>query len=108
MPALKTKPTTKHDVALAEVERKAKRETILAYGAVTTIVILAAAIPVLAMQGLVEPLAGRKTSVNVDVVVSITVAISLMVNGFQFVKGRSQSNELKRLRSRLAELEADR
>lgn len=103
MPARKS--TTKHDVALAEVQRKASREAILARGMVFAVVVAAATLPINALQGIIEPLAGQTTVVNVNVVLGATVAISVVVNLFQFMKGSSQRRSLKRLRDRVTELE---
>jgi type IV secretory pathway TrbD component len=99
------KSPTKHDVALAEIARKARREAILFRGLVAVAVILALYLPISALQGIVEPLAGKTTKVDVNVVVSIAVALSLALNGFQYLKGRSRRNELKRQRDRIKTLE---
>lgn len=97
--------TNKHDVALAEVGRKADREAILARGFVIALGIAALSLPILALQEVVDPLAGETTKVDVNLVFSITVAVSLVLNGLQFLKGQSQRKELKRQRTRLDRLE---
>lgn len=96
---------TKHDVALAEIQRKASREAIIARGVVVVAVVLASYFPIVALQGIIEPLAGETTKVDVNVVASISLALSLVLNGFQFLKGRSRRNELKRQRNRLSGFE---
>lgn len=62
--------------------------------------------PLVALQGIVEPLAGETTKVDINVVVSVAIALSLVLNVFQYLKGRSRRNELKRQRSRLDAFEA--
>jgi hypothetical protein len=101
-----TRATTKHDVALGEVHRKAARELAIIRAASIVLGIAASALPIYALKGLVEPLAGKSTIVDVDVVVSVSLAASLVVNGFQYLKGRSQRSELERVRDRLGALEA--
>src|SRR5215213_1828638 len=96
--------TTKHDVALAEVERKTARELMAVQALGIVLSIAASALPILALRGLVEPLAGKETIVDVNLVVSVTLAISVVLNGLQYLKGRSQRGELQRQRARLVDL----
>jgi hypothetical protein len=96
---------SKHDVALAEVSRKASREIILARGLVAVAVIGVSYFPLSAIPAIVEPFAGETTKVDVNFVVSIAIALSLTLNFLQFVKGRSRKGELKRQRTRLEALE---
>lgn len=97
---------TEHDVAFAEVQRKADRETAIIRAFSITFWIAALALPILALQELVDPLAGRTTKVDVNVVISLALAVSLALNGFQYAKGRSQRSELLRQRERFTNLEA--
>jgi hypothetical protein len=103
MPA--PRATTKHDVALAEVERKLAREVTIARGLVLVFSIVASSLPILALQEIVTPLAGHTTQVNVNLAFSFTVAVSVVVNIFQAAKTRSQRHELERQRERVTELE---
>lgn len=103
MPAPRS--VTKHDVALAEVRRKAARELAVIRGVVVAIWIAASALPILAVQRIIEPLAGETTIVNVDVVVSVVVTLSIAINIGQAAKLRSQRKELRRQRERIARLE---
>jgi hypothetical protein len=96
---------TKHDVDLAEVARKGNREAIIARGGVVALGIAASALPIWAAQNIVESLAGKNTTVHVNMVVSITVALSLTVNVLQYLKARSQRKELKRQRELITKLE---
>lgn len=105
MPPQRT--TTEQDVALAEVERKARRDLVVAYGFVAVAVVAASWLPITALEGVVEPLAGETTSVDVNVIVSVAISLSLVVNVLQYVKGRSQRRELKRLRERADRLEQE-
>jgi hypothetical protein len=96
-----TRGSTKHDVALAEIRRKANREAILARGLVAVAVIGISYFPLSAIPGIVEPFAGETTTVDVNFVVSIAIGLSLALNLLQFIKGRSRRSELKRQRIRL-------
>jgi uncharacterized membrane protein YidH (DUF202 family) len=96
---------SKHDVALAEVQRKANRETILAWGFVAVAVLAVSYFPLSTIPDIVEPFAGKTTTVDVNVIVGITATLSLSLNVLQFVKGRSRRRELKRQRNRLDALE---
>lgn len=97
--------TNKHDVALAEVRRKAKRDAILAQGLVIVAVVTAATLPLLALRGIVEPLAGRTTKVDVSFVLSLAFALSVMLNALQFLKGLGRKSTIERQRRRLSDLE---
>ena len=99
------KSTTKHDVALAEVHRKASREVIVARGVVFALSVAAFALPILALKGLVDPLAGKTTTVNFNLVLGATVVISITLNIFQFAKGGSRKRSLRRQRDEITELE---
>jgi cobalamin biosynthesis protein CobD/CbiB len=90
---------------LAEVHRKAEKESTIWRGLMRALAILATAAPIWAFQEVVDPLAGRETIVQVNVVLSVTIALSLVVNVAQQAKIRSQRDELKRQRERLKELE---
>ncbi len=105
MPARKA--ITKHDVALAEVHRKASREVILARGFIWAVALAASTLPINALHGIVGPLAGETTIVDFNFVVSITLAASLLLNGFQYLKGRSQRSGLERQRDIIDEHEED-
>jgi len=67
--------------------------------------ILAATVPLKVLADAVQPFAGEITIVDVSLVVRISAAASLALNGFQFLKGGGQRRELKRLRARERELE---
>jgi hypothetical protein len=99
--------TTKHDVALAEVHGKWTRNVALARGFIVVLGIAASALPLWALQGIVEPLAGHTTKVDVNIVVSIALSLSVVINGLQYVKGRSRRSELQRQRERLAAFEGE-
>jgi hypothetical protein len=101
----------KHDVELAKVDRS--RLVVEKVGDVATVVlsIVAFGVPIWAVSKIVEPLAGRATTANIEINVALTVtlsatlAVSFVVNAAQWVRGRGRSRELKRQRAQLAELE---
>jgi hypothetical protein len=100
-----TKREIERETELAKVRRSAEVWTIVAYGIVVALSIAACALPLLALQSVVEPLAGKTTKVEANIVVSVSLAFSIGINGLQWVKGRGQRSEIKRLRHRERELE---
>lgn len=68
--------------------------------------VIASAIPIYAAVPIAQALAGRET--NFTVTISLTLALSIVLGGGNFVqwlKNRGQSRELIRLRSRVSKLE---
>lgn len=96
---------------LAKIERS--RVVIEKVGDVATVVlsIVVFAAPIWAVSRIVEPLAGRETTANIDINVALTVALSatlalsIIVNAAQWVRGRGRRRELKRQRAQLSEME---
>lgn len=105
--AISQRAPTKKDVDLAEVKRKGEVQTRYAYGIVGALWIAVSSLPILALQEIVEPLAGNTTIVDVNLVFSITIALSVIANGAQYFKGRSQRAELRRQRERFDALERE-
>jgi hypothetical protein len=87
------------------VVSRAETLRLLANGFVVAIAIAASAVPIWALQGVIEPLAGKTTQVNANVVISISVAVSIMINVAQAALARSRQSELRRLRARVSQLE---
>jgi hypothetical protein len=67
--------------------------------------VLAATLPLWMVERIVHDLAGKTTTANVKLGFSLTITASLMVNGLQYLQGRSRRNEIKRLRGRVERLE---
>jgi len=57
------------------------------------------------MKGIITPLAGKTTKVDINIALAVTVTLSVVVNGFQAVKGGFRRRELNRLRQRCDDLE---
>jgi len=72
----------------------------LVYGVVVALCIAAAALPLWMMHGVIQPLAGKDTTVSLNVPITIGLGISVVVNLAQHVKGRSRKAEIKRQRKR--------
>lgn len=102
---IKAQRATKHDVDLAKIHRSHEIWKILAYGLVGGFWIAVASVPVWAFQSVIEPLAGNTTIVQANIVVSVSLALSVTINGFQYLKARSDHSTIKHLRSRVADLE---
>jgi hypothetical protein len=106
MPAPKQRSATKHDVALAEVNRKAARElTIIRYAGTALIIAVVALLLWVGGDHVVQPVAGKTTKVDVSFVMTISIAVSLVLNAAQYDKGRRQRKELQRQRELISELE---
>lgn len=67
----------------------------------------ALALPILALRSVIEPLAGTTTEINANIIVSISLVVSITLAGAAMVKIVSQRSEIKRMRKRLEELERD-
>lgn len=67
--------------------------------------ICSCAVPLAVLRLVIDPLAGKTTIVNANIVISITVALSVAINVGQYVKSSSQRAEMKRMRERLDQLE---
>ncbi len=52
-------------------------------------------------------IAGKQTSLDINIVASIGLSASLVVNGLQAVRDRRRRSELRRCRARRGELEED-
>jgi hypothetical protein len=74
---------------------------------VVAICIAAAALPLSAMHGIIQPLAGKKTEVNLNVPITVAFGVSFVVNIALGIKGRSQRSEIKRQRARSDKYEVD-
>jgi hypothetical protein len=102
-----SKTLSKHEVELAKlkVTQRAKIGLVLAYGLVIVVALVASTLPINAMENVITPLAGRETKVDLNVALTVSVALSLMLNAGQFGKGRSRRTELQRARERENRLE---
>lgn len=94
-----------HDVELAKVHRSHEVRSRLAQGLVGALWIAAASIPIWALGAVIEPLAGETTVVKANLIIGGGLALSVIINVSLFFKGRSQREEIKRLRARADRLE---
>jgi cobalamin biosynthesis protein CobD/CbiB len=104
MAATTTKPT-KNQIELQRLENDLQVRLRVVQGVNLVLVVLASALPLYMLKEAVEPFAGKETVVNANVVVSVTFALSVMVNIAQYVKGASRKRRLKESRQRADELE---
>jgi hypothetical protein len=79
----------------------------VANGISTTMQILACAVPIYALHWVIEPIAGRTTKFEANVVISLAFTASIVVNAGLALKGRWQRAEIKRMRQRLESLEQE-
>jgi hypothetical protein len=96
---------TKHDVALADVQRKANRERLAISALAIVFVVGMSTFPIIALSDLVKPFAGKETVVNVNLVVGVTLALSIVINIGQIAKGRYRHKTIISQRARLNQLE---
>jgi hypothetical protein len=104
MPAVSKGPN-KWDVEMQRLLNRREVGRIRAYGLVVALCIAASALPLWMVQGIVRPLAGKTTHIDASIAISVAITISVVVNGLQWLKDRSQKRELRRLRRRAEELE---
>ncbi|HYD09287.1 MAG TPA: hypothetical protein VEA78_04215 [Acidimicrobiales bacterium] len=97
---------TEFDVRLRRLEVVESVLLRLAAGVAIAVVVGIAAIPIAYVQGIVHEVAGKKTTVDVSVVVSISFAASVAVNLGQLGVAAFRRAELRRLRDRINQLEA--
>jgi hypothetical protein len=94
------KTTNKWDYEIAKMKGAVDLWRIVAYGGVIALCIGASALPLWMMHGIIQPLAGKKTEVDLSVPISIALGLSVVVNVGQHIKGRSRRAEIKRQRVR--------
>ena len=70
--------------------------------------IAALSLPLLALRSVIEPLAGRTTEVNANIIISVSLVVSITLAGAAMFKIFSQRTEMKRMRKRIEELERGR
>lgn len=108
----RVKSATRRDVELAQTQvdlakaqALAERYRMIGQGVRSAFIIVSFTAPILAMKGVIEPLAGKTTVVNVSIVVSIVATVSITGNLFQALKSREQRNTIKRLRAKSTDQE---
>jgi hypothetical protein len=95
----------KHDVEMARLESRHDIGMVCAYGGVVVVCLLASAVPLLVLHGSIVALAGKKTVVDLNFVVSISLVLSGLGNLLQYLKGTSRRSEMKRMRKRMDDME---
>ena len=100
------KGTNKWDFEIAKIESKTDLWRTLVYGVGLALCIAAAALPLWMMHGIIEPLAGKKTEVSLNLPITIGLGLSVVVNFAQLIKGRSRKAEIQRARKRAERYEA--
>jgi hypothetical protein len=94
-----------HEVELAKVRAKADLLRHIGQGIRWALFVCSFALPIWAMQKLVEPLSGKTTNVHLGVAVSIVATISVGGNFFQWLKGRERRRTIERQRALLTDFE---
>ena len=94
-----------HVYRMAQLHARADRRETLTRGFVQALFIASFAIPLLAFGWAIEPLSGKTTVVEANIIVTVGITVSVAVNAMQWVKGRSQKAELERARERETRLE---
>jgi hypothetical protein len=102
---LPARSPTKLDIELIRLNRRYDIGELVARGAVVLVWLLAVAVIVHFSEGVVHDLSGKKTEVDVNILLEASVAISVVVNLGQYYKSRNQRNEMLRERQRADDLE---
>jgi len=104
--AAKQRAPSKNDVEMTRLKMRRDIGMVLAYGGVALVCLLGSALPLWAIRGSVQALAGKKTIVDLSVAVSLTLALSGVINILQLIKGKSRKSEMERMRARMERAEA--
>jgi len=106
-PRAPVKGTNKWDYEIAKVRSRDSLYRVLAYGLVVAACLAVVTLPLGAMHGIIQPIAGKKTEIVLNVPIEIAFGISFVVNIALGIKGRSQRSEIKRNRARADKYEGD-
>lgn len=98
--AAAAKTTNKWDFEIAKIQSKTELWRVVAYGGVVVACLATSALPLWMIHGIIQPLAGKKTEVDLSVPVTFALGLSIVVNLGQHIKGRSRRAEIKRQRER--------
>lgn len=95
----------KHDVEYRKVDTRFELFRIVAYGASVALIVYVATWPLHVVSDMVDSLAGKDTKVDASFGLTVSIALSMTVNGLQYLIGRSRRSEILRMRERIKELE---
>lgn len=70
--------------------------------------IIACAVPLLALRIVIDPLAGKTTVVNANIIITVSLTFALAANAGQAVKLMEQRRTITRMRDRIQKLEDER
>lgn len=96
---------TKIDVELRQLNFRFRLLLTAEIGILVIVGVAASAIPLYFLRGIVEPLAGETTKVDVNIALVVTTSLSVAVNIAQAVKGQFRKTEMERERDRADSLE---
>lgn len=105
MAATASKPT-KNQIELQKLENQLQVRLRLVHGLNLVLTLLASALPLYMLKEVIEPLAGKETVVDANIVMSVTFTFSVAVNIAQYAKSSSRKRRLKEARARTDELES--
>jgi hypothetical protein len=96
---MSSRPPNKHDVELRRLDVRGDVAKVFAYGVVVAVCLAASALPLLVIVHIIQPLAGKKTIINANLLISVSISASVAINGIQWIKGWSRKQEVRRLRA---------
>lgn len=96
---------TKTDLEARRIQNKFELLLKIVSGATLVLFVLASALPLWLLKESIEALAGHETVVRAQFIVSTSLAISVVINIGLWGRGRSRTDEIRRLRSRTDWLE---
>src|SRR5437879_4024298 len=100
---LRPRKPTKIDVELRRLELRYRTLHVLSYAVVGALWIVASALPLYFLRGIVKPLAGKTTKIDINIALAVTLSLSVVLNGIQYLKGTFRRSEMKRLRNEKSE-----
>jgi hypothetical protein len=104
---VKDRKISSKDVEFAKVKARADLNRQIVVACTPILSVIACALPIYVLGKAIKPLAGETTVVDVKLAFSLTIALSLVTNVLQWGKGRAQKAEIKRLRRRTEQIEAE-
>lgn len=96
---------SRNDLEFQKVATRFRLWQIAVYAVSTAVVMVVLTFPLRVTAGMVEDLAGKDTNVNAAVGLTVSMSLSVVINGLQYVTGRSRRSEIQRMRERIKVLE---
>lgn len=97
---------SRNDIEIERLRLRYRLATIVVVAVCVILVVLASTFPLQVLRDAVKPFAGKKTEIDLNLVVGITAGISITTNILQFIKGMFRRREIRSQRQTITDLEA--